>query len=280
MESTTNWTPFEAASTDEVLSAFPRPLDALSGGLTPAIVLRGAYPDSAGLVKRFYERGYLDRDTVGKETQLSGGPYLDLGTSLGRVGSDQEAFFAHAARTHQLFSTLFDGFADPVRTMYDSLSSLAVDKRVQTAEELDQRRYSPAIFRMYHGDEGHRAHFDSVAKRGNPASDYIVSKFELQFAGILSLQKGSETLSAEPFIYRCHGPEPEVQEILSSGRFDDYAAEHEIPKTQVDLEPGDLYFFFTENVHAVPPIERDRARIVLAIFFATSDDDERLFIWS
>ncbi len=280
MESTTNWTPFEADSTDEVLSAFPRPLDALSGGHIPAIVLRGAYPDSARLVERFYERGYLDRDTVGKETQLSGGPYLDLGTSLGRVGSDQGIFFAHAARTHQLFATLFDGFADPVRAMYDSLSSLGVDKRVQTAEELDGRVYGPAIFRMYHGNEGHRAHFDSVAKRGSPASDYIVSEFGKQFAGILSLQKGSATLSAEPFIYRCHGPATEVQEILSAGRFDDYAAEHDIPMAQVDLEPGDLYFFFTENVHAVPPIERDRARIVLAIFFATSDDDERLFVWS
>ena len=89
-------------------------MQALADRQVPALVLRNAYnPEHCtGLMQRFSERGYFNQQTVGVESQLNGGPYLDLGTSLGRVGADPEAFFAHAERTHALFSHLFDGFAN------------------------------------------------------------------------------------------------------------------------------------------------------------------------
>ena len=205
------WTPAEAHSTAALLHSLPQPLTALADGDVPAVVLRGAYPPDhcQGLMRRFEERGYFDPATVGQAPQLSGGPYLDLGTSLGRLGADPDAFFAHAVRTHELFATLFEGFTDPVRTMYAALSDLAESKIVQTAREPDGQLYGPAIFRMYHAAEGHKPHYDSVAKRSRPGYEYAVADFQRQFAGVLCLQTGDEASADEPFIYRCCGaPSP------------------------------------------------------------------------
>ena len=49
---------------------------------------------------------------------------------------------------------------------------------------------------------------------------------------------------------------------------------------QIHLEPGDLYFFFSENYHEVPAVCGDRPRAVLAIFFAMSPDRDEIYVWS
>jgi hypothetical protein len=120
------WQPLEADA-ETIASNYPEPLMALAEGVVPAFVLRGAFPaaDCNALMGRFEDRGYFNPDTVGVESQLSGGSYLDLGTSLGRMGKDREAFFAHAEGTHALFTTLFSGLADPVETIYRNLSTIA-----------------------------------------------------------------------------------------------------------------------------------------------------------
>lgn len=269
------WLPLEADA-ETIARQHAQPLQALADGVVPAFVLRGAYPaaDCSALMQRFDERGYFDRDTVGKESQLSGGPYLDLGTSLGRVGKDRDAFFAHAERTHTLFSHLFEGLADPVATIYQSLSMLAAGKKVKTAEE-DGRRYGPGIFRIYHASEGHRVHFDSVRRRSN--TTYQVARFTHQFAGVLCLQKGS--VGGESIIYRAKG-EGEAAAAADRTEFDAYAAEHDVPRSRVELDAGDLYFFYTENMHEVPQVVRDSTRVVLAVFAAMSPDDDEIFVWS
>ena len=276
------WTPAEAHSTAALLHSLPRPLTALAAGDVPAVVLRGAYPSAhcRGLMRRFEERGYFDPATVGQAAQLSGGSYLDLGTSLGRLGADPAAFFAHAARTHEMFATLFEGFADPVRSLYAALSDLAEGKVVQTACEPDGRLYGPAIFRMYHAAEGHKPHYDSVAKRSRLNYEYAVADFQRQFAGVLCLQTGNKESADEPFIYRCLGTQPHIEDVLRQDRFAEYAAAHRIPRVQVRLTPGDLYFFCTENIHEVERLARQRRRVVLACFFATSADKPEIFVWS
>ncbi len=269
------WSPLEADS-DTIRRAYDNPLMRLAEGTVPAFVLRGAYPasDCTRLMQRFSERGYFDRDTVGKESQLSGGPYLDLGTSLGRTGKVPEEFFAHADRTHALFANLFDGLADPVETIYQNLRQLAGDKKVTTAYEAG-RSYGPAIFRIYHGQEGHRPHFDSVRRRGN--SSYAVKRFTHQFAGILCLQKGA--VGGEPILYRAKA-EGEVEEEVDAGTFADYAEREAVPRVQIELDAGDLYFFYTENIHEVPQVTRDMTRVVLAVFIGMSEEDEEVFVWS
>lgn len=250
---------------------------ALAAGEIPAFVLRGAYPaaDCRSLMARFEERGYFSRDTVGVEPQLSGGPYLDLGTSLGRLGSDREAFFAHAAGTHALFPTLFEGLADPVDTVYRNLAAIAAGRRVGTAVSSDGRRYGPAIFRIYQSGEGHRPHFDSVRRRS--ASSYEVARFHHQFAGVLCVRKG--TAAGDATLYRVKA-EGEVEAVLADEAFDRYASEHEVPSTHVELNEGDLYFFYTENVHEVPRTDRADTRVVLAVFIATSEDADEVVVWS
>ncbi len=273
-----NWKPFEA-SIDQILEKYPQPLAALHQRQIPALVLRRAYnPDHcAGLMQRFAARGYFDRDTVGVESQLSGGPYLDLGTSLGRLGSTPEKFFAHAAATRELFTHLFNDFDDPVQTMYDALQRLAPDKEVCIAYEPDGRRYGPAIFRIYHAQEGHKAHYDSVARRSGKKSDYAVADFDHQFAGVLCLQKaGGE---GETFIYDCYA-DAEIEYVLHRKEFPSYVSEHQIARTLVQLEPGDLYFFCTENIHELPDIVGDTPRVVLAFFCAQSAERSELFVWS
>ena len=271
-----NWQPFDAPL-DQILQRYPQPLQTLANRQVPALVVRNAYKTEhcVGLMQRFAQRGYFDRDTVGVESQLSGGPYLDLGTSLGRVGGDPEAFFAHAERTHALFAQLFDGFDNPVEMMYAALATLAPNKTVRTAYEPDGRRYGPAIFRIYHGSEGHRAHFDSVARRSQ--SDYAVANFAHQFAGVLCLQSAEP--EGEPFIYDCYSSD-EINQIVQAGEFEAHARAQKIAHAQVLLEPGDLYFFYTENMHAVPPVNRTSPRVVLAFFCAMSDDRDEIFVWS
>jgi hypothetical protein len=270
------WSPVEADA-ETIAAQYPQPLMSLVDGDVPAFVLRGAYPpaDCAALMDRFSERGYFDRDTVGKESQLSGGPYLDLGTSLGRVGADRDEFFAHAERTHTLFPQLFDGLTDPVATIYHNLSTLAAGKIVKTAQAADGREYGPAIFRMYHGEEGHRPHYDSVRRRSG--TDYEVSRFAHQFAGVLCVKKGD--LGGESTIYRTKGV-GEVEEAVNEDRFDRYSQEHAIPKAKVELNAGDLYFFYTEMIHEVPKAIRDQTRVVLAVFAGMSPEDEEIFVWS
>ena len=187
--STATWAPLEA-NAETIAHRFIEPLMTLADGTVPAFVMRGAYPeeDCSELVQRFKTRGYFSRDTVGVESQLSGGSYLDLGTSLGRMGADRDAFFDHARRTHRLFPKLFEGIADPVATIYRNLSTLAADKRVRTAVSTDNRLYGPAIFRIYQSEEGHRPHYDSIRRRGK--SDYEVARFTHQFAGVLCIKKG------------------------------------------------------------------------------------------
>ena len=129
------WPPVEGNLTD-ILKKYPQPLMALAAGEMPAILLRQAYNSNhcMELIQRFYERGLMyDPHKTG-----DGSPHrVDIGTSLGRYNSDREEFFAHSAGTHELFNTLFDGYDDPVKTMYEALSQLAPNKNVMAARETD-----------------------------------------------------------------------------------------------------------------------------------------------
>lgn len=272
---TTFWTPVEGTP-EEILERYPQPLEALTQREVPAFVVRGIYPSDhcRALMERFRERGLLhDPQAMGRKTRV------DIGTSFGSHRVDRDAFFAHAQQTRELFSALFDGYHDPVRTMYDTLAQLAPNKKVMTAHEPDGRQYGPAIFRIYHEELGHGPHYDSVARRSQ-AFDYDVSRFKQQFAGVLCFQNSATAGdTGEPFLYNCQGT-PELQPILVTEAFREHVAENGIERVQVHLEPGDLYFFSSENVHEVPQVVGDRPRAVLASFFATSPDDDEIFVWS
>ncbi len=271
------WTPVEGSLTS-ILKKYPQPLVALAAGEMPAIVLRKAYnPDyCAGLIQRFHERGLMyDPHKAGDRRPHR----VDIGTSLGHHNADPAKFFAHAAGTHELFKTLFDGYDDPVKTIYEALSHLAPDKRVMTAREPDGRLYGPAIFRIYHTDLGHGPHYDSASKKSK-LFNYAVSRFQHQFAGVLCFQNSNEVgESGEPFLYNCTWSST-VQEAREKSRFREYATEQGIAHVQVQLEPGDLYFFYSENLHEVPPVIGDKPRAVLATFLAMSPDDPEIFVWS
>ena len=274
---TSTWIPFEA-TIPEILDQHPEPLLALAHGEVPAFVLRQHYQPThcRALMRRFYERGLLyDPHAAGDGTARR----VDIGTSFGSHRADRDKFHAHSAETLKLFETLFDGYDDPVRSIYDALAKLAPDKEVKTAREPDGRLYGPAIFRVYHREIGHGPHYDSVAKR-TQAFDYQISRFTHQFAAILCLQNSTkEAGTGEPYLYNCPY-RPELQEHLSRDKFPAYVAEQGIERAQVQLEPGDLYFFFTENVHEVPAIIGDQPRAVLATFFAMSSDDDEIYVWA
>ena len=150
-----------------------------------------------------------------------------------------------------------------------------------TAREPDGREYGPAIFRIYHEDLGHGPHYDSVRKR-TKAMDYEVAHFDHQFAAVLCLQNSADQgTSGEPILYNCPWTE-QLQATLTGQRtsFAEHAAQEQVERVQIHLEPGDLYFFFSENFHEVPAVTGDRPRAVLAIFFAMSADREEIFVWS
>ncbi len=270
------WTPAEG-SLQDLLKKYPKPLNALVSGEVPAIVFRKAFnPDHcAGLVERLYERGLA----YGPRQSGDGKELVYVGPALVKYSTDPEKLFAYAADTHELFKTLFDGYDDPVKTFYEALSCLAPDKRVMTARESGGRLYGPAVFRVYYAGTGHGPHFDSIAKR-QKWFHYEVSRFQHQLAGVMCFQNSEqEGESGEPFLYNCPWT-PAVQEYITEGTFSQYVAEQGIPRIQIQLEPGDLYFFFSENIHEVPPVIGEKPRIVLAAFFGMSPDDEEIFVWA
>jgi hypothetical protein len=275
----TTWMP-AGPDIESVLARYADPLQVLSEAGIPAILLRRAYePEQcAGLIQRFLERGLmLPPDDVAVAAQP--GLRVDIGTSLGNRGSDREAFLSHAQETHVLFETLFEGFENPVRTIYEALSRLAAGKPVRVAREPDGRLYGPAIFRIHYGGHAYKPHIDHVTLR-EKRWNYAVSRFAHQFAGVLCFQNGSHAgETTQTTLHRCLWT-PEVQPSIEAGTFHEYAAEHAIPHYRVELEPGDLYFFNTRCIHEVPAIQGSSPRIVLATFIGYSPDEEEVWVWS
>ncbi|OGG46807.1 MAG: hypothetical protein A3F84_03425 [Candidatus Handelsmanbacteria bacterium RIFCSPLOWO2_12_FULL_64_10] len=279
MPSDPTWLPVEP-DLEAAFARYPDPLCALSEARTPAIILRHAYDPAhcAGLIRRFIDRGLM-RDPEDPALTSESRRRIDIGASLGNLGNDQEAFLRHAAGTHELFKTLFDGFENPVRVIYDALSALAVGKQVQVAREPDGRLYGPAIFRIHYSDHAYRPHIDHVVLR-EKRFNYAVSRFQHQFAGVLCFQNDArEGGSTQAILHRCLWT-PEVQPAIQDGTFHAYAAGRGIGHYRVDLEAGDLYFFNTRCIHEVPAIRGKRPRIVLAVFIGYSPEDEKVFVWS
>lgn len=280
MPSTDAWVPL-GPNLDAILAADPDPLRALSEARIPAILLRKAYDPALlpGLIRRFIERGLM-RDPADPAAALADKrSRIDIGTSLGNLGSDREAFLAHAAETNTLFETLFDGFPNPVDLIYNALGTLAGSKDVLVAREPDGRRYGPAIFRVHYTGHQYKPHIDHVTLR-EKRFNYAVTRFTDQFAGVLCVQNATHAGQCpQAILHRCIWT-PDVQEAIATETFPEYAQEHHISYYQVDLEPGDLYFFNTRLIHEVPAIGGSDPRIVLATFIGYSVNDPEIFVWS
>ena len=272
-----------------VLAAHPDPLASLARGDVPAIVLRGAYPAEhcAALIERFVERGLMDTSLL--EADSVQPRRVDIGTSLSNRAADKEAFLAHAQETRALFTSLFAGHPDPVKLVYERLQQLAAAKRVTTAYEPDGGFYGPAIFRIHYAGHRYQPHVDHAGKHERRL-DYAVSRFDHQFAGVLCLQNsraGGHRSGggrcggrvAQSILHRCLWT-PELEPCLQQDGFAAYAADNAVEHYQVDLQPGDLYFFNTRLVHEVPALEGSSPRVVLAVFIGYSPDDPEVFVWS
>ena len=137
----------------------------------------------------------------------------------------------------------------PVKLLYDRLAELAVGKRVTTAYEPDGRAYGPAIFRIHYAGHRYQPHVDHAGKHERRL-DYAVSRFAHQFAGVLCLQNSragghrAGDRVAQSILHRCLWT-PELEPCLQADGFAAYAAANAVEHYQVDLQPGDLYFFNT-----------------------------------
>lgn len=266
---------------EAVFARYSDPLSALSEARIPAILLPQAYDPAQcqGLIRRFIDRGLMRDPDDPAAAAVDPRTRIDIGTSLGNLGGDQEAFLRHAVGTHELFSTLFDGFDNPVKVIYDALSALAVGKQVKVAREPDGRLYGPAIFRIHYGGHTYRPHIDHVTLR-EKRFQYVVTRFEHQFAGVICFQNDSpDGESTQAILHRCLWT-PEIQPYIEAGTFHEYAAEHHIDHYRVELEQGDLYFFNTRCIHEVHAVQGGSPRIVLATFIGYSPDDEEVYVWS
>jgi hypothetical protein len=295
----------------DVCREIDRPLDALARGDIPAIVLRGFVADSdckqlvdrcianrllydpqnpqsqeldaVSIPEGHYREGtskawakaWAEEETTGQGSSRR----IDIGTSLGYRGSNQEDYFEHSAATIEILGELFAGMNNLVDVMYSALEQLSVDKRVMAAREADGRAYGPAIIRAHYGGYEYKPHFDSVRNREN-RTNYSVYDFSHQFAGVLVLQNSERgDITPQTRIHRCFW-EPGVTPHLQNNTFPDYAAEKEIECCEVSLLPGDLYFFNTGCIHEVPGVNGEDARIVLAVFIGYSSDRDEIHVWS
>ena len=279
MSQSTAWRP-AGPDIAAVQTHFPDPLKALAGAEIPAILLRRAYDPAhcRGLVQRFLEDGLMrDPQTPAQPGQRT---RIDIGTSLGSLGSNREQFLAHAAQTRDLFAGgLFAGLEDPVRLIYGRLADLAPDKEVMVARESDGRQYGPAIFRIHYESHAYQPHIDHVSLR-EKRFDYAVSRFTHQFAGVLCVQNADDKgPGPQAVLHRCLW-NPQIQPHIESGHFHAYAQIRRLPSCRVELEPGDLYFFNTQCIHEVPAVEGRQPRIVLAVFIGYAPEDGEIYVWS
>ena len=300
MASTTDWIALEP-DIETVFAHEDNPLRALADARIAGVVLRGAYnPDHcAGLIRRFIERGMMrdpenpDPD-LEEKYQFQQGPgsnsRIDIGTSIvnrtrgGQRISDndaenKEAFLQHAAATHELFSHLFDGFDNPVNSLYDSLSSLAVDKEVKVAREPDGRLYGPAVFRIHYTGHGYTPHINHVSIV-DKLFNFEISRFRHQFAGLICIQNATDDDKCPHAIIDQCVWSPEVQERLSNGTYSQYMTENRIPSCQIEVNPGDFYLFNSGCIHQVAHVEGNMPRTVLATFIGYSEDDDEIFVWA
>jgi hypothetical protein len=285
---------------ESVLARESDPVARLAEGEYAAIIVRGAFPREecqslvrflidqelmfessdprildkaipANRVDRFTQHGLNPQDSLRKR--------IDIGTSLGNLGDDQEAFLNHAAQTHELFGRLFTDRPNPIQVIFDNLQKLCEQKRVVTAYEPDGRKYGPAIFRVHYGGYTYGPHFDSVKNREQRTA-YAVHQYDHQLAGILCIQNTTiNGVTAQGIIHRQLWT-PEVDSYIKSSRFDEFKQQNDVSHARVDLEPGDLYFFNTGMIHEVPGVPGDLPRIVLATFIGYSHDNDEIMVWS
>jgi len=296
---TTTW-PILEPDLKSILAAEVEPLRALAAGDIPAIVFRRAFSaDECRSLVRYLiseqlmfdsddpriEESAIPVDRVDRWTKQGLNPAqsrrrrIDIGTSLGNLGDDREHFLGHSKETNRLFARLFADRINPIELVYERLQQLAPQHRVVTAHEPDGRQYGPAIFRIHYGGYTYGPHFDSVRNREN-RSAYAVHKYQHQFAGVLCIQNATrDGQSAQAILHRQLW-NPEIDPLLNSGQFHDYAATNHIDNVRVELEPGDLYFFNTGAIHEVPGVEGDLPRIVLATFIGYSPDEKEIMVWS
>ena len=110
--------------------------------------------------------------------------------------------------------------------------------------------------------------------------DYAVNTYETQIAGVLCVQNSTiNAVTAQGIVHRQFW-NADVDPLLKSGTFHDFAQERDIEQVRVELEPGDLYFFNTGLIHEVPGVPGDLPRIVLATFIGYSPDEEEIMVWS
>jgi len=285
---------------EQILNDCSNPVQALANGDVGALIVRGAIPQGEchELIRHLINQELmyesddsriadeaLTADVVDQFTRQGLNPTdskrrrIDIGTSLGNLGGDPEKFFADAAETHTLFNRVFENRLNPIETVYKALAKLSPGKTVITAREPDGREYGPAIIRIHYGGYTYGPHFDSVRLRES-RSQYAVYKYEHQFAGVLCLQNAtSEGVTAQGIVHRQRW-EPELDDLIRGKRFHDYKDQHNIEHVQVNLQPGDLYFFNTRMIHEVPGVEGDLPRVVLATFIGYSDDEDEIMVWS
>ena len=73
---------------------------------------------------------------------------------------------------------------------------------------------------------------------------------------------------------------PPYRNISPQARLANMLLNKASPGLKFNLNPAIFTFFFSENIHEVPPVVGEKPRIVLAAFFGMSPDDEEIFVWS
>ena len=292
------WVPFKPDARS-VLALDHDPLRALAQARIPAIIFRRAYdPDHcAGMIQRFIERGMMrdpNRPHCESEETFQfankSKSRIDIGSSLVnrtrtvQMISDDKArnredFLQHSAKTHELFSHLFEGFDHPVDTLYRAVSTLAPDKEVKVARDPDGRLYGPAIFRIHYTGAAYPPHINHAAI-DDKLFEFSVSRFKHQFAGLICFQNSlAQGNTPHAVVYRCPWT-PEVDSHLTDGTFHEFASANVFQTYQIEVEPGDFYLFNSCCVHEVAAVPGTQPRIVLATFIGYSEDDDEIFVWA
>ena len=302
------WLPF-VGTPAEVLQQHPDPLDALSNGKVPAIVLKQQIDplELAALNERLFQMH------AQKKAWVSNGPggYIGVAfTSALKWNLSPKRYAALAPKVTDTFRR--HGIYGPIEALYGGLRALSKGRTVRTARDVQTNlSFTPATFRMQPNGTVQPKHVDSLQaferlacrescgcaarprrdKQQRRLSTFDdMRRFKRQLSALVLLQR-SDMPSPEVSVYEHYIDDIEKDCALRLGGMgknppltNAFALNYE-PSTRrtfhaqsTDIRTGDVYIFNSNFLHEVHPISvRQQTRMSISTFVGFSDDE--IVVW-
>lgn len=270
-----NW-PIAFSTTDRVAEDFPNILQELVDLKWPAVVIKNFYPiNHCKEVSRRINTSSHNLVTV-KEYSNAASEKVSLryiGPGLGQYVSDRATYFRETKLAYSKFIRLYQDLPDPREMVRNKISKLLPNKNIVIAQEKNEQCSAAVVRIMVEGDMS-ALHRDSAM---NYFKGWQISKYPTQFSALVCFQMAEDGGELTVYRKRWNPKDDLAKEEGITGYPNSIVADAE--SSIIKPEEGDLYIFHPEIYHDIKPMKGTRDRITQGIFFATSENDQKVVSW-